>query len=1149
MQNFYDGNGHTLEGVDIQIVKNDDGSYKVRINGDGHYDYSHLESLGDSTKDGDSSNAGAFGEGTRIVAVNLLSRLDTPYVEYACGDWSMKFGRSSDDIQTADMTQTLSKNENTIDGNYIEFQTSNEALIREILNSKDYFYHPKNKDFHNMDFENEYFGFKLLPEGEKGNLYIVQRYEANGKADNGLSGLNIVFKKMPNDEELVKLTGSEYNLGTGRDRVQLYDYQIKELVSRYAATMSDTELTQTISSMEHVWSKQKGQKTDSAQLGIVEALVNEAKRRKTGINFDKEKYVYLDKNASPEDYQMAELMGYKVANPVMRDVGMQEFHSFSDGKKKPVNPTPALAARIHLLDEGIKVLQENADLKTAEYITKADTEKPTLIFDEGGSPNEAAEAIIGGNRYLGHWVKHSSLALDSYVGNLATWIHEISHKTGGDTSESFSLRLVDIQKYIMNVLTHNPAALEKIKVLADLYKGEAPDAAVHFDEAAYAANMQAQLNAPFKYEEYIENTTPASNTSSAQISKTVTFAENVRIGKNLENITPSSYVTKIIDKIKTFVKKSPKSKDITETPADITKTYEYEKFHRTSSPDEYLKLPSPEEYTHTLFTDGKPVKFVVPDTGGMNPTRAEVPEIHPEDTRRLGQTENARIKIRYGAKTNWSNTKIARDIMQNFYDGNGHTMEGVGVEVTPQPDGTYKIRITGDGHYDYSHLESLGDSTKDGNSANAGAFGEGTRIVAVNLLSHLDTPYVEYACGDWSMRFGRSSDDIQTADMTQTLNQNQTPVKGNYIEFTTADKDLVSTIIEARDYFGHPHNQDFQNPTFENEYFAFKVDENPDATGNLYYVQRYETEDGKISGGLNNLTIVFKRSVEDPALVQAANRKCYAVDSGRDRMALNKDQLYGLGLYYAKTMSNEDLIKAIASLEPVLTSSSTSDVKLLYQTKDNSIQFARGLIAEAGSRGLEIDFSNTKIVYVPAYKYGNNILPEKVEKYLREKGYKFAYTDCQSLGMKSAQEVYDMEHKPHSLKPTKEEVRKLRLLRQAIELFAQNDTRGTIPSLKGKSEYVFDSQDSNNTDFHALVKDKTYDGLFIDRQKLASTDFMTLVSSSIAEILKVNGDLKSASYSYELTDLIASQLNTFLTKPETAQKLRILEQMYNKIGK
>ena len=985
---------------------------------------------------------------------------------------------------------------------------------------------------------------------------LYQRYETNGKADNGLPGLNIVFKKMPNDEELVKLTGSEYNLGTGRDRVQVYDYQVHNLISRYAVTMSDAELTQTISSLENIWKIQEGKDVDSSQLGIVRALVQEAKRRNLGIDFSKEKYVYLNENAEPEDYQMARLMGYKIANPVMRDVGMQECHSFSNGKKKPLEPAPELAAKIHLIDEGIKILQENADLNTHEYITKADTEKPTLIFDQGGSPNEAAEAITRGDKYLGHWVKLSSLALNNYVGNLATWIHEISHKTGGDTSETFSLRLIDVQKYIMNVLTHNPAALEKIKVLADIYADKAPDAAVHFDEAAYTANLKTQLNAPFKYEEYVENI-QSDNTSSAntgtQFSKVINFEENISKGRMLEKITPSSYVTRIIDKIKTFVKKSRKEKDTIETTSSTstnnTSTYEYEKFHSTPSPDEYLKLPSTEEYTHTLFTDGKPVKFVIPDTGGMNPTRAEVPEIHPEDTKKLGKTENARIKIRYGAKTNWSNTKIARDIMQNFYDGNGHTMEGVGVEVTPQPDGTYKIRITGDGHYDYSHLESLGDSTKDGNSANAGAFGEGTRIVAVNLLSRLDTKYVEYACGDWSMKFGRSSDDIQTADMTQTLNQNQTPVKGNYIEFTTADKDLVSTIIDARDYFGHPYNKDFQTPTFENEYFAFKVDENPDATGNLYYVQRYETEDGKISGGLNNLTIMFKRSVDDPALIQAANRRYYAVDSGRDRMALNKNQLYELGWYYAKTMSNEDLTKAIASLEPVLTSTSSADAKLLYNTKDSSIQFARGLIAEAGSRGLKIDFSDAKIVYVSGFKYGGSILPEKIETYLRDKGYKFAYMDCQKLGMKSAQEVYDMEHKPHSLKPTDKEVRKLRLLRQAIELFAQNDTSGTIPPLTGKSEYVFDANDSNNTSFHALVKDKNYDGLFIDRQTLATTDFMTLVSYSIAEILKVSGDLKSASYSYELTELISSQLNTFLTRPDTAEKLKVLEQMYNQIGK
>ena len=60
---------------------------------------------------------------------------------------------------------------------------------------------------------------------------------------------------------------------------------------------------------------------------------------------------------------------------------------------------------------------------------------------------------------------------------------------------------------------------------------------------------------------------------------------------------------------------------------------------------------------------------------------------------------------------------------------------------------------------------------------------------------------------------------------------------------------------------------------------------------------------------------------------------------------------------------------------------------------------------------------------------------------------------------------------------------------------------------------------------------------------------MTVVSLSIAEMLQVHGNITSAKYSYELTDLIRSELNTFITNPETAQKLKILENMYNNIVK
>ena len=1148
MQNFYDGNGHTLEGVKIDVVKTDNGNYKVKISGEGHYDYSHLESLGDSTKNGDSTNAGAFGEGTRIVAVNLLAK-NTPSITYACGDWSMKFGKSSDDIKTADMTQTLSKNSQTVKGNYIEFETSNESLVKEILNSKDFFYQPKNEDFRNFDYENEFFGFKTLPDGEKGNLYIVQRYEVDGQIDNGVPGLSLVFKKMPNDPELVKINdGEEYNLNTGRDRVKLSQYQIYGLLSRYLQTMSDKELTQTVASLEHLWSIKPDQKVNKQNTIILDAFLTECQKRKIGIDFTSQKYVWLDDKASFEDREMARLMGYKIAQPCMKKVGMQSFNNFSEGAKKPIKLSAEAERRIYLLDEGIKLLQENADLDSKDFITKTDVQKPTLVFDEGGCPNEAAEAILSSTgQYLGHWTKSSSLILGDYVQNLATWIHEISHKTGGDTSTSFSMRLADIQKYIMELLTYSPETLQKMQVLADLYNNKKTDGKSNFVESEYSNEIKQKMNSPFEYKEYVEkiqdsNTNTPSSKATRTIKSTIAdFKANKQFSNLIAHRTPKVILKEFISKIKSLTQKS-----LRQTSKSFTE-YKYEKLPANQTPVQGLSLPSAQDYSRVLFDEGKTIKFKIPDTGGLNPTRTETPIIHENDIPKLDKIENARIKIRYGAKTNWSNNKIARDIMQNFYDGNGHTMEGVGVEIIPEADGSYKVRITGDGHYDYSHLESLGDSTKDGNSKNAGAFGEGTRIVAVNLLSKLDTPYVEYGCGDWKMTFGRSSDDIQTADMTQKLSQNPETIQGNYIEFKTKDKNLITTILEAKDYFWHPYNKDFQNPTFENKYFAFKVNENDDYKGNIYYVQRYENQDGKMSGGLNNLTVMFKTSIEDPELKKIA--KSYPIlDSGRDRMAIDYDQMYVLSNYYAKSMSNEELVQAIASLEPVLSSKNINDPKLINDNKDQTMAFARGLISEANNRNLKIDFTDSKIVWVPSYKFGDySLLKSEVEEYLTAQGYKFAHSECKNIGMKSADEVYKLEHMPHSLKPTDVEIQKLRLLREALEIFAQHDICGTLPNINGKYEYIFDAKNSNNTPFHALIDNKKYDGLFIDRKTLQYTDFMTLVSKSICEMLEVNGNLKSAAYSYELTDFIRSELNTFLSNPEIAQKLKILNTMYNQI--
>ena len=86
------------------------------------------------------------------------------------------------------------------------------------------------------------------------------------------------------------------------------------------------------------------------------------------------------------------------------------------------------------------------------------------MFGEGGALNEGAEAIIKGGEYQGHWMRDSHLLLQNYVENLSTFLHEISHKIGPDTSERFSEQLIDMQSHITNVLMHNPNAIKKFQV-------------------------------------------------------------------------------------------------------------------------------------------------------------------------------------------------------------------------------------------------------------------------------------------------------------------------------------------------------------------------------------------------------------------------------------------------------------------------------------------------------------------------------------------------------------------------------------------------------------------------------------------------------------------------------------------------------------
>lgn len=1183
LQNYYDGHGHTLEGVNIEVNKTADGKYKIKISGESSWDYSHLDQMGSSTKH-DPLDAGGYGEGTRAVAVSLLSKADITNVKYASGDWAMTYGRSSDDLKSAYMTQTLSKNSEKVKGSTVEFETENADIAHKLLEAKDYFNHPHNPDFKNLDFENEFFGFKLKDDGAKGNIYLIQRYETDGESNNGLRGATIVFKTQPNHPTLVEKSGGEqFELGTGVDRAQIPSYDVNRILSRYIKTMTDEELTQTISSMEKFWGE-SGTKKDRLNDMYV-PFVKEANRRGLGIDFKDAHYVYLDK-PSISSYDMAKNMGYKIANKSMKDVGMQSFNA-KDESKLPHQPTEEQSKEIRLLEEGVRILQECTDLSTKDLLNSDEITKPTYMFSEGDH-GTGAEAIIEAGEYQGHWMRDSHLLLQNYVGNLATFLHEISHKAGGDTSEVFSMQLTKLQSHITNAIMHNPNAFKKIQTLSKMFdevrsqefNKQIPTTEVIQDKSftpeRYKQHIDNLLSVTPEYREYVEPEPPkepapieytgdenriVSTGNSGELGKIKikSFEENRRLTSrfNIAGIKrfAKSFINKILRHKPSKVEEDggiilgdddfasftidfdkPIAKD--QKPAKEEKHYKYEEFI-PSRHESYTTLKSSDSMMKELEEKGS-VALSIPNAGGLKPKISETPNVEKDND--FNKTVSAQMTLSYAKKRNWSNEKIARDLMQNFYDGNGHTLEGVDLKVKQNGDGTYTIRIDGKGIYNYEHLKRLGGSDKD-NPKDAGGFGEGSRIIAGSLLAK-GTNRVRFACKDWQMDF-TTAENVRTHEegVMRTLTKNEAQLDGNYVEFDTNDKELVEKIMDSKNYFYSPNNPDFRDLDIENEFFGFKV--TPDKNGNLYYIQRFQTPDKKMDNGLQNMTLIFKQAAFGENF---QNKGGYTIDlnTTRDRMAIEAEQMSELTRAYAKTLPDADLVKAISALEPIFTSDNCNSEKFRRENKANNLsyQFAQSIIHEAASRGIKLDFEDKKIVYVKESSEWRTNLSSKEEAFFKKEGYIFANMGTE-LGIEDAESLYAKLHRPHSIKPTEQQAKQLQILNEAVNLITSNDKMGLFPKERTQL-YAFDetSNIESSTGYYAAVNSKNLDGVFIHTNKLKAESFPTMLTNVLCEMLEGQTSKNLSSYSYNQTELIRSQLNTLITQPQIIEKLNILEKIY-----
>lgn len=373
LQNFFDANNHSLDNVGI-LIEPDGDKFKIKISGNGVYDCGSLLELGSGNKlEEDPFNAGGFGEGSRMVVASLLGQNKTNEVNFACADWKTSFYPDGKSIK-----RKIDRISEILDGNYIEFESSDKNFVRSLIKSIDFFNHSENPDFKNLTFENNDFGFKILKPGEKGNLYVTQRfeYDKNGNWDGGVEGLNLIFKRKPDFEEYKKITGKKFN--TGRDRTALNADDVYDLTKCFASKLSDEQLIDSILNTEIQWNSIES-KEKSAIKYFINALCDIAEVRNIGIDFQDSNYCKYNREDDITCKFVEEKMGYRIlpSDLNLDKVGMLTVREVLEksSKHEPIGKLSEVEIKkLKLLEEAIRVIQE--------AISKSYAKKLKFIYND-----------------------------------------------------------------------------------------------------------------------------------------------------------------------------------------------------------------------------------------------------------------------------------------------------------------------------------------------------------------------------------------------------------------------------------------------------------------------------------------------------------------------------------------------------------------------------------------------------------------------------------------------------------------------------------------------------------------------------------------------------------------------------------------------
>ena len=460
-------------------------------------------------------------------------------------------------------------------------------------------------------------------------------------------------------------------------------------------------------------------------------------------------------------------------------------------------------------------------------------------------------------------------------------------------------------------------------------------------------------------------------------------------------------------------------------------------------------------------------------------------------------TEYLHILETYAVK--WDTEKVARDTLQNFFDANGYTLDGIKTSAEESEQG-HKVTISGATGYDYRYLLHTGGTSKAEDARAAGGFGEGAKVAALICLRDLGAKEVVYETEGKKVTF--YLDDIHDTHYPNPVRGLFVRVteggdkKGSSFEATFPYGAVADIFVKARDLFYHKDNPDFHNPTVENSAGGFKI--HVGRGGNLYEAgqrRHYHEWDNSIRwNNVEDVTIWTKEKTFQP---------------DRDRGDIDKHQI-----------EKKAIAKIVGQMEP-------EEIKrVIEQNRDlwhKTEPFGLGkdllqqMVNAYKKTGESLHFPDQ---YVAATLF----MQDYIKSSLEEAGYIICDYSLRGIGMISAAEKFNQLQEHYRLEPTEAEAKRLDLLRKAVNEFLGQGVEEEL--------FLFSKDNERN-----IVHGQYSTGRIWISQETLHGDFAGALSTLLHERDHKSGTDQSAEFSYALTDTLKKVIDAFLKKADIAKSL------------